>query len=138
EQGEVVPVDLNDPQALTETVTGALQGDADIDGILTLGPTGADPTLMALQQAGSLGDITFATFDLSSSVLQAIEDGDMLFAIDQAQYLQAYLPVVFMTQYLETGALPLGSVERIVLTGPQIVTQDTASDVIQYTDEGVR
>jgi len=46
--------------------------------------------------------------------------------------------VVFMTQYLETGALPLGSVERIVLTGPQIVTQDTASDVIQYTDEGVR
>ncbi|HZJ51588.1 MAG TPA: sugar ABC transporter substrate-binding protein [Actinomycetota bacterium] len=137
QQGEVVPVDLNNPQAATETVTGALQA-GDIDGILTLGPSGADPTLMALQQAGSIGDITFATFDLSSSVLQAIEDGDMLFAIDQAQYLQGYLPVVFMTQYLETGALPLGSVERIVLTGPQIVTQDTAGDVIQYTDEGVR
>ncbi|MGI8520428.1 MAG: sugar ABC transporter substrate-binding protein [Actinomycetota bacterium] len=137
QQGEVVPVDLNNPQAATETVTGTLQR-GDIDGILTLGPTGADPTLQALKQSGSIGDITFATFDLSSSVLQAIEDGDMLFAIDQAQYLQGYLPVVFLTQYLETGALPLGSVERIVLTGPQIVTQDTASDVIQYTDEGVR
>ena len=138
QQGKVVPVDLNDPQAATETVTGALQSNPDIDGILTLGPTGADPTLMALQQAGSIGDITFATFDLSSSVLQAVEDGDMLFAIDQAQYLQGYLPVVFMTQYLETGALPLGSVERVVLTGPQIVTEETAGDVVQYTDEGVR
>ncbi len=137
QQGEVVPVDLNNPQALTETVTGTLQG-GDIDGILTLGPTGAEPTLQALQQAGNSGDITFATFDLSSEVLEAIEAGDMLFAIDQAQYLQGYLPVVFMTQYLKTGALPLGSVERVVLTGPQIVTQDTASDVIQYTDEGVR
>jgi simple sugar transport system substrate-binding protein len=137
QQGRVIPVDLNDPQAATETVTGALQG-GEIDGILTLGPTGAEPTLQALQQAGTLGEVSFATFDLSTEVLQAIEDGDMLFAIDQAQYLQGYLPVVFMTQYLETGALPLGSVNRVVLTGPQIVTQDTASDVIQYTDEGVR
>ena len=32
----------------------------------------------------------------------------MLFAIDQAQYLQGYLPIVFLTKYLETGALPLG------------------------------
>ncbi|MDQ3216875.1 MAG: sugar ABC transporter substrate-binding protein, partial [Actinomycetota bacterium] len=105
QQGKVVPVDLNNPQAATETVTGALQGNEEIDGILTLGPTGAEPTLQALQQAGSLGDISFATFDLSSTVLQAIEDGDMLFAIDQAQYLQGYLPGVFMTQYLQTGAL---------------------------------
>jgi simple sugar transport system substrate-binding protein len=45
---------------------------------------------------------------------------------------------VFLTKYLETGALPLGSVDRIVLTGPQIVTQETAADVIAYTEEGVR
>jgi len=62
----------------------------------------------------------------------------MLFAIDQAQYLQGYLPVVFMTKYLETGALPLGSVDKILLTGPQIVTQENAADVIDYTKEGVR
>ena len=48
----------------------------------------------------------------------------MLFAIDQAQYLQGYLPIVFLTKYIETGALPLGSVDRVVLTGPQIVTQE--------------
>jgi simple sugar transport system substrate-binding protein len=137
-EGEVIPVDLNDPQGTTETVSGVLQEDDSIDGLLTLGPTGAEPTLQALEEVGTLGDIPFATFDLSTEVLEAIDTGDMLFAIDQAQYLQGYLPVVFMTQYLETGALPLGSVDRVVLTGPQIVTQDQAADVIQYTDEGVR
>jgi simple sugar transport system substrate-binding protein len=138
QEGEVIPVDLNDPEGATETVSGALQADDSIDGVLTLGPTGAEPTLEALDQAGSLGDIAFATFDLSPRVLEEIDAGNMLFAIDQAQYLQGYLPIVFLTKYLETGALPLGSVERVVLTGPQIVTQEEAADVIQYSEEGVR
>lgn len=136
-QGEVIPVDLNDPQGATETITGALQG-GDIDGILTLGPTGAEPTLEALDQGGQLGEIAFATFDLSPRVLEEIDGGNMLFAIDQAQYLQGYLPVVFLTKYLETGALPLGSVDRVVLTGPQIVTQEQAADVIQFSEDGLR
>ncbi len=137
-KGDVIPVDLNDPAGTTETVAGVLQQNADVDGILTLGPTGATPTLEALDQAGKLGDVKFATFDLSPEVLQAITDGDMLFAIDQAQYLQGYLPIVFLTKYLETGALPLGSVDRVVLTGPQIVTADTAQDVVQYSKDGLR
>jgi simple sugar transport system substrate-binding protein len=136
-QGEVIPVDLNDPQGATETISGALQG-GDIDGILTLGPTGAEPTLESLDQSGQLGQIAFATFDLSPRVLEEIDAGNMLFAIDQAQYLQGYLPVVFLTKYLETGALPLGSVDRVVLTGPQIVTQEQAADVIQFSEEGLR
>jgi simple sugar transport system substrate-binding protein len=137
-QGEVIAVDLDDPTGTTETVAGALQNNPDIDGILTLGPTGAQPTLAALQEAGTLGEIAFATFDLSPEVLDAIDAGDMLFAIDQAQYLQGYLPIVFLTKYLETGALPLGSKERVLLTGPQIVTAETASQVVDFSEQGVR
>ena len=137
-QGEVIAVDLDDPTSTTETVTGALQNNPDIDGILTLGPTGAAPTIAALEEAGTLGEIAFATFDLSPEVLEAIDAGDMLFAIDQAQYLQGYLPIVFLTKYLETGALPLGSVDRVLLTGPQIVTAETASQVVEASEQGVR
>jgi len=137
-QGEVIAVDLDDPTSTTETVSGALQNNPDIDGILTLGPTGAAPTIAALEESGQLGEIAFATFDLSPEVLEAIDAGDMLFAIDQAQYLQGYLPIVFLTKYLETGALPLGSVDRVVLTGPQIVTAETASQVVDYSADGLR
>ena len=134
----VIPVDLSDRAGTQETVAGALQANSDIDGILTLGPTGAEPTLDALRDGGQLGDIALATFDLGPAVLQAIVDGDMLFAIDQAQYLQGYLPIVLLTKFLETGALPLGSVDRVILTGPQIVTADTAADVIGYSEDGLR
>jgi simple sugar transport system substrate-binding protein len=137
-EGEVIAVDLDDPTSTTETVAGALQNNPDIDGILTLGPTGAAPTIAALEEADMLGEIAFATFDLSPEVLEAIDAGDMLFAIDQAQYLQGYLPIVFLTKYLETGALPLGSVDRVVLTGPQIVTAETASQVVDYSADGLR
>ena len=62
----------------------------------------------------------------------------MLFAIDQAQYLQGYLPIVLLTQFLKTGALPLGSVDRVILTGPQIVTADTAAAVVAASEQGLR
>lgn len=135
---EVVPVDLNDPTGAQQTVSGVLQSNPDLEGILTLGPTGAEPTLAALGEAGLLGEIAFATFDLSSRVLEEIDNGNMLFAIDQAQYLQGYLPIVLLTKFAETGALPLGSVDRVIMTGPQLVTQQEAAEVIQFTDQGVR
>jgi simple sugar transport system substrate-binding protein len=135
-QVEVIPVDLNDPQGTQSTVTNAISGNPDIDTILTLGPTGATPTLQALQGANRLEDINFATFDLSPEVLQAIADGQMDFAIDQQQYLQGYLPVVFLTKYKETLALPGGG--GVVLTGPGFVTQDNAEEIIELSEQGVR
>ncbi len=134
----IVPVELADPTGSQEAIAGALQTNPDVDGILTLGPTGALPALAALESGGQLGTMKIATFDLAPEVLEAIVDGNMLFAIDQAQYLQGYLPIVLLTQYLETGALPLGSVERVILTGPQIVTADTAADVIAASEAGTR
>jgi simple sugar transport system substrate-binding protein len=132
----VIPVDLADPTGSQSAVAGALSANAGVNGILTLGPTGALPTLAAVQEAGV--DLELATFDLAPEVLQAIVDGEMLFAIDQAQYLQGYLPIVLLTQFLETGAIPLGSVDRVILTGPQIVTADTAADVIDASAGGLR
>ena len=134
---DVIPVDLADPTGTQETVAGALQANP-VDGILTLGPTGAMPTLAALTDNGMLGTVKFATFDMSPEVLEAIGNGDMLFAIDQAQYLQGYLPIVLLTQFKETGAVPLGSVTRVILTGPQIVKADTAADVIAFSEQGLR
>jgi simple sugar transport system substrate-binding protein len=134
---DVIPVDLSDPTGTQETVAGSLQANP-VDGILTLGPTGALPTLAALTDTGLLGSIKFATFDMSPEVLEAVAAGDMLFAIDQAQYLQGYLPIVLLTKFLETGALPLGSVDRVILTGPQIVTADVATAVVEYSEQGLR
>ncbi len=133
---EVVPVELADPTGAQATIAGKLGATDDLDAILALGPTGAIPTLLAVQEVGS--DVALATFDLAPEVLEAIDAGDMLFAIDQAQFLQGYLPVTLLTQYLDTGAVPLGSVDRVILTGPQLVTADTAASVIEASAQGLR
>lgn len=123
----VVQVDLNDQAGAANQIVAALQADPSIDGILALGPTGAAPTLAAFQQLGR-SDIKLATFDLSADVLDAIKGGTMLFAIDQQQYLQGYLPIVFLTYYNMYGLMPGGGAP--VYTGPGFVTADNVDTVI--------
>jgi simple sugar transport system substrate-binding protein len=131
---EVVAVDLADPAGAQAAIEAALSADDTIDGILTLGPTGADPALAALEALGS--DAQIATFDLSENVLAAIRDGNMLFAIDQQQYLQGYLGVLIVTQFAQYGLLPGGG--NPILTGPGFVTQETAEQVIDLSAQGIR
>jgi simple sugar transport system substrate-binding protein len=132
----VLAVNLADPDDAQQRVTGALAADSDVDAILTLGPSGAAPTLAALQQTGRAGSVRFGTFDLTPEVLSALRDGTMLFALDQQQYLQGYLPVVFLVKYLETGTIPGGG--AVILTGPGFVTRENAADVIDLASRGIR
>jgi simple sugar transport system substrate-binding protein len=131
----VLAVDLADPTGSQNRIAAALSADESIDAIFTLGPTGAAPALAALEEEGLLGEILVATFDLSPEVLEAVRDGNMLFAIDQQQYTQGYLPIVYLTLYLENLNTP-GAV--LIPTGPGFVTQETAAQVIEYSARGTR
>lgn len=132
---DILAVDLADPVDAQQRIAAGLSANPDIDSILTLGPTGAAPAMEALSEAGQLGDILLATFDLGPEVLEAVRDGDMLFAIDQQQYLQGYLPVVLLTLLAEN----LNTVaNNVIMTGPGFVTQDTAAQVIALSAAGTR
>jgi len=131
----VLEVDLNDPTDTQNRVIAALGEDETINGVFTLGPTGAVPVLEAMREEGLVGVIALATFDLSPEVLSAISNGEMLFAIDQQQYTQGYLGVVYMYLYLNNLNTP-GSI--VVQTGPGFVTTDTADAVIEYSARGTR
>src|ERR687896_208117 len=132
---EVVEVGLNNPTEAQARIEAALSTNAEVDGVLTLGPTGAAPALEALRGTGQLGMIQLATFDLSPDVLEAIESGDILFAIDSQQYLQGYLPIVLLTLHatnLNTIANP------VLMTGPGFVTKENAAQVIDLAAAGTR
>lgn len=133
---EIVQVDLNDAAGITSTVSSTLQADDSIDAVLALGPTAASPALAALDELGVLGEMTIATFDLSADVIQAIIDGNMLFAVDQQQYLQGYLPIVMLKLYADNLNTVGGG--QPVLTGPGFVTADNAEEVQQLTADGSR
>jgi simple sugar transport system substrate-binding protein len=132
---EVLAVDLADPIDAQQRIDAAITSAGNIDGILTLGPTGAAPALAALEDMGELGNIQLATFDLSPEVLEAVRDGNMLFAIDQQQYIQGYLPIVLLTLY-NTNLNTIAN--DVLMTGPGFVTQDTAAAVIDLSAAGTR
>ncbi len=132
---EVLQIDLSNPTEGQQRIEAALSGNQEIDGILTLGPTGAAPALEALNAAGAGERVQLATFDLSPEVLEAIRDGNMLFAVDQQQYLQGYLPIVLLT----LNATNLNTIANdVLLTGPGFVTQENAERVIELAEAGTR
>ena len=122
----VLQVDLKDPTTAQQKIAAALTADPTIDTVMALGPTGSTPTIAALKQMGNTS-INVGTFDLSKDVLAAISDGSMLFAIDQQQYLQGYLPITFLTLYNLYGLMPGGG--EPIATGPGFVTKDNVATV---------
>ncbi len=128
---KVVQVDLKDPTGAQQAIAAAVQADPSINGILALGPTGSAPTLAAIKQLNLGSKIKLATFDLSKDVLNAIKAGDMMFAIDQQQFLQGYLPVVFLTYDKLYGLVPGGG--QPIYTGPGIVDSTNVDTVIANT-----
>ena len=122
----VLQVDLKDPTTAQQKIAAALTADPTIDSVMALGPTGSTPTIAALKQLGNTS-IKVGTFDLSKDVLAAIADGSMLFAIDQQQYLQGYLPITFLTLYKLYGLMPGGG--QPIMTGPGFVTKDNVATV---------
>jgi simple sugar transport system substrate-binding protein len=122
----VLQVDLKDPTTAQQKIAAALTADPTIDTVMALGPTGSTPTIAALKDMGNTS-IKVGTFDLSQDVLAAIADGSMLFAIDQQQYLQGYLPISFLTLYKLYGLMPGGG--QPVATGPGFVTKDNVETV---------
>ena len=126
---------LQNPTLAQRRLSEAITDDA-VDGIVTLGPGAAEPAIRAVSAAGARSRITLATFDLSQEVLEAVRDGEILFAVDQQPYLQGYLPVILLSEQARHQIFPgKGS---LIPTGPQFVTKENAEDVIRLSAEGIR
>lgn len=120
-----------DPAEIKNKVLAYLQANPSTDAILTLGPTSADPTLLALDENGMAGDIYFGTFDLGTEIVKGIKAGVINWGIDQQPFLQAYLPVIVLTNYHRYGVLPGNNIN----SGPGFVTKDGLTLVEKYAGE---
>ncbi|HMG31481.1 MAG TPA: sugar ABC transporter substrate-binding protein [Jiangellaceae bacterium] len=131
---ENLQVDINDVAGAQTTIQSSLQADPSINGVLALNPAIGVAAVDAVAGAGSEAQI--ATFDLSGDVVSAIEDGSILFAVDQQQYLQGYVPIVLLKLYQENNNIMGGGLP--VLTGPGFVTQENAATVADLAEAGTR
>ncbi len=126
----------NDPADIEAKVRAALESDPAIDTIMTLGAaTAGEPSVAAIQSLDKGdGQIKIGSFDLSSDFLEAVAHGDATFAIDQQPFLQGYLPVSFLALYAQYGLIPASN----VASGPNFITKEKATQVMELSAKGIR
>lgn len=125
----------NDPAEIEAKVKAALDSDPDVDTVMALGASLAgEPSVAAVKAVGREGDVAIGSFDLSANFLESVSNGEAAFAIDQQQFLQGYLPVVFLAMHAEFGLMPGGNVP----SGPNLITADKAAQVVELSAQGIR
>lgn len=130
---EVIPTQ-NDPTEVQSKVRAALESNPDVDTVLGLGASLVGEPAVAAVEALGRDDVLIASFDLSAGFLQSVVDGKAAFAIDQQQFLQGYLPVAFLALNANYGLMPGGDVP----SGPNLITQDKAAQVVELSAQGIR
>ena len=131
-----------------EQIEAALLEDESIDGVLTMNTQVMNQAAAAIDAVCSLPlegrTVIHAVFELNGEVLDAIEDGSVLFAVDQQPYLQGYLPVAYsrLVQYSEltqgdelADALLQWIAGRGVLLGPGFVDAHNVQRVREATEK---
>jgi len=113
---------LHDAQ---QAVENALQQDPSINGILATGLPGFSAAGGALQAMNAFGKVKLGSFDVSTTNLAAVQNGQAQFAVDQQPFLQGYEAVQVAAFEARFGQHPF----QPIYTGPSLVTKDNAAQV---------
>ena len=128
-----------DPAAIQAKITKYLEEHPDTEAMLALGPTSAVPAIEALKTLKTGKAPYFATFDLSPQISAGIRSGAIAFAIDQQPYLQAYLPVAILVEYLkkpDPGFDSLDSIKVGAYVNPKLSERMAAYDLDLLASKG--
>ncbi|MDO4928117.1 MAG: substrate-binding domain-containing protein [Corynebacterium sp.] len=131
---EILYVNGRDLSAVQATLQSKLSQDSSIDWVMGLVAPVALTTIDAAKDAGA--DVSIATFDTNAELVNAIEAGDVQFAVDQQPYLQGYMAVDSLWLALRNGTTVGGG--RPVYTGPSFVDASNVDTIAEAAREGLR
>ena len=119
---------------MRSTIGAKLQEDPSITHVVTLGAPFALTALQSVADAGSQAKV--ATFDLNVDAAKAIQEGKIMFAIDQQPYVQGYMSVASLWLNLTNGNDIGGG--GPVLTGPSFVDKSNIDQIVVYAENNKR
>ncbi|NQD86834.1 substrate-binding domain-containing protein [Paenarthrobacter sp. CM16] len=125
-----------DMTQVSSTVTAKLQATPDADAIIGLGAPFTLTINKAVESLGLQDKVKVASFDMNGELAQSIIDGKVAFTVDQQPWLQGYGAVDALWQVKRGGFHVGGGLP--VLTGPSIIDQSSAPDVLKFAKEGIR
>ena len=133
-ESETLYVDSANMPEARSAISARLEESTDIDLVAALGAPIAITALDAVTDAGS--EAAIATFDTNAELVAALQDGDVLWAVDQQPYLQGYLAVESLWGY-RTNGNTMGGGEPL-RTGPAFIDETNIDEVAGYAERGTR
>ena len=131
---EILNVNGKDMPSVESTITAKLQQDPAVDMVVTLGAPFALTAVQSVKAANSKAKI--GTFDTNAALVDAIDAGDVQWAVDQQPYLQGYLAVDSLWLYLSNANTIGGG--QATLTGPAFIDKTNIEAVAKYAKAGTR
>jgi simple sugar transport system substrate-binding protein len=123
-----------DLPSVRSTIGAKLQEDPSITHVVTLGAPFALTAIESVSDAGSQAKV--ATFDLNVDAARAIQEGRIMFSVDQQPYVQGYMAVTSLWLNLSNGNDMGGG--GPVLTGPSFVDQTNIEQIVTYAQNNKR
>lgn len=114
---ELPTADSTDLNKVTRNIGAYLTSKPNIDGIFTQNALVGQAATAAVDTVQKTGQVSVGTMQVSSAALDQIENGKMLFLINEQPYLDGYYGVLFAYHYVKFGLAPVGE----VATGPHVV-----------------
>lgn len=133
-EAEVVPFGF-DPAEIAAKTRALLEANPDIDTLMSMSTTNAPAIAQVVEEMGLQDTVHHSTLNLSSEVLQYIEDGRIDFTVDQQPYLQGYLPVVALALKARHG---IEFYTDEIGSGPIVVDSTNAAEVLEAVEGGFR
>ncbi|MDB5526353.1 MAG: hypothetical protein JWM58_4116 [Rhizobium sp.] len=123
--------DIGNSQKVQAAVSAMLMTDQSIDGIITLGAAVAVDALESVKVVRAAGrKVDLGTIDLGKTVLEAVRDGEMSYAIDQQPFLQGYFGVLIAHQFVNYRLAPATEIN----SGPFFIDKSNAAAVLAVGD----
>jgi len=129
---DTIVIEGGNPTRSAEILRGYFTKNKNTNALFTLGPQGATPAIQVLEEQQLTEQVTHMTFDLSQEQVDQIKQGTILGTIGQQQYLQGYLPMLFLKLNLQHSF----RLAADVLTGPFLVDESNIGEVEQGVKDG--
>ncbi len=133
-QTEILNVNSKDMPSVESTITAKLQQDQTVDHLVALG---APIALAAVQSKGNANSkANIVTFDTNAALVDAIQAGDVEWAVDQQPFLQGYLAIDSLWLFINNKNLIGGG--QATLTGPSFIDESNIDSVAELAKAGTR
>ncbi|RKS75535.1 simple sugar transport system substrate-binding protein [Motilibacter peucedani] len=122
--------DGTDQSKTTKDLSGFLATHKDVEGVMTLNNLTGYAAIDALNQAGRKG-APVGSLGVGKSAIDKVNNGSMLFLVNEQPYLDGYLGTITAYTYAKFGLAPVG----VIKTGPQFVDKSNVEKISAVFDK---